>query len=71
MATWVNLGAGGVINLDQVVFAEVYVASTPVGDIRFVFPDGSYAVGNMGSSDAAALAAVVRLVDAVDPATYS
>lgn len=70
MGTWVDLGSDGVVNLDQVTKIQIY-GSGATGDAAFYFPDGSFAVGTLGASDPDALAAIKRLVDAVDPADYS
>lgn len=73
MGVWLNGGPGGFINLSLITHAEIYpIPAVPAGgNVRFYFQDGTYTQVVMGSNDAAAATAMVRLLDAVNPSSYS
>lgn len=71
MGNWLDLGASaGMVNLDQVTHAELYVSSSTAGDVQLFYADGSYSLGSLGSTDAIAWKTLMRLTGAVDVTDY-
>lgn len=71
MEGWVDLGAGGIVNLAQVMWIGSEPLTGSPGNIRFYFPDGTYTQAVIGPSAVDALDGIRRVVDTVDPTTYS